>query len=69
MDGISLLKTIRACPKLKHLPVLMMSSQAEEDSLAVARWAGIDGYISKPLNAKNLKAALDDILTRKGLNP
>jgi len=69
MDGISLLKTIRACPKLKHLPVLMMSSQAEEDSLAIARWAGIDGYISKPLNAKTLKAALDDILTRKGLNP
>lgn len=67
MDGISLLRAIRTCPKLKHLPVLMVSSQAEEDGLVIARWAGIDGYISKPLNARALKAALDDILTRKGL--
>lgn len=68
MDGIALLRAIRACPKLKHLPVLMVSAQMEEGDAAIARRAGIDGYIAKPLNAKNLKAALDDILTRKGWN-
>ena len=68
MDGIALLKAIRASPKLKHLPVLMVSAQMEEDNVAIARRAGVDGYIAKPLNAKNLKAALDDILTRKGWN-
>ena len=69
MDGIALLRTVRAHTELKHLPVLMVSALAEEDELAIAARAGMDGYIVKPLNAETLKATLDSILAKRGWNP
>ncbi|HEX7634702.1 MAG TPA: response regulator [Noviherbaspirillum sp.] len=66
MDGMALLRTVRARSELKHLPVLMVSAQAEEEERAIAAQAGTDGYIVKPLNPENLKAALDSILTKRG---
>jgi len=67
MDGIALLRTIRARADLKHLPVLMVSAQAEEDTpIAAAIRAGADGYLAKPLNAAALKKTLDAILVKRG---
>lgn len=64
MDGMALLRTIRASAEWKHLPVLMVSAQAEDDGLAIAAKIGADGYIVKPLTVGTLKAAIDDILPR-----
>jgi len=67
MDGLALLKTIRASTDLRDLPVLMITSITEQHNVAAATRAGADGYIVKPsLNATLLKQAIDHILIKRG---
>ena len=67
MDGLELLKQIRADSALCHLPVLMVTAEAKRENIIAAAQAGADGYIVKPFNAVTLKEKLDKILLKKGL--
>jgi two-component system chemotaxis response regulator CheY len=67
MDGLELLKQIRADSTLSHLPVLMVTAEAKRENIIAAAQAGADGYIVKPFNAVTLKEKLDKILLKKGL--
>jgi two-component system, chemotaxis family, chemotaxis protein CheY len=67
MDGMALLRMIRASADMAHLPVLMITSEAEDDSVAAAAEAGADGYIIKTLlSAETLRFTLDGILKERG---
>lgn len=65
MDGITLLRTIREIPHLKHLPVLLVTAEATKDMILAAAHAGADGYIVKPFNAHTLKTKLDQIFAKR----
>ena len=67
MDGLELLKQIRADDALSHLPVLMVTAEAKRENIIAAAQAGADGYIVKPFNAVTLKEKLDKILQKKGM--
>ena len=64
MQGIDLLKTIRADNDLKHLPVLMITAEAKREQIIEAAQAGVNGYIVKPFTAATLKEKLDKIFER-----
>ncbi|MBQ9274578.1 MAG: chemotaxis response regulator CheY [Succinivibrio sp.] len=64
MQGIDLLRNIRKSPKLKALPVLMVTAEAKRDQIVEAAKAGVNGYIVKPFTAATLKAKLDKIFER-----
>ncbi|MCG7530074.1 chemotaxis response regulator CheY [Psychrobium sp. MM17-31] len=64
MQGIDLLKHIRADEKLKHLPVLMVTAEAKREQIIAAAQAGVNGYIVKPFTAGTLKEKLDKIFQR-----
>ncbi|MEL6091398.1 chemotaxis response regulator CheY [Plesiomonas shigelloides] len=64
MQGIDLLKTIRADAELKHLPVLMVTAEAKREQIIEAAQAGVNGYIVKPFTAATLKEKLDKIFVR-----
>lgn len=66
MQGIDLLKEIRKDPKLKHLPVLMVTAEAKRDQIIEAAQAGVNGYIVKPFTAGTLKEKLDKVFERLG---
>jgi two-component system chemotaxis response regulator CheY len=66
MQGIDLLKAIRADDKLSHLPVLMVTAEAKKEQIIMAAQAGVNGYIVKPFTAATLKAKLDKIFARLG---
>ncbi|MCK5820048.1 MAG: chemotaxis response regulator CheY [Psychromonas sp.] len=66
MQGIDLLKEIRKDPKLKHLPVLMVTAEAKREQIIEAAQAGVNGYIVKPFTAGTLKEKLDKIFERLG---
>ena len=66
MQGIDLLKAIRADDKLKTLPVLMVTAEAKREQIIEAAQAGINGYIVKPFTAATLKEKLDKIFERLG---
>ncbi|ROQ22570.1 chemotaxis response regulator CheY [Gallaecimonas pentaromativorans] len=66
MQGIDLLKAIRADDNLKHLPVLMVTAEAKREQIITAAQAGVNGYVVKPFTAATLKEKLDKIFERMG---
>jgi two-component system chemotaxis response regulator CheY len=66
MQGIDLLRAIRADEKLKPLPVLMVTAEAKKEQIVAAAQAGVNGYVVKPFTAATLKAKLEKIFERLG---
>jgi two-component system chemotaxis response regulator CheY len=66
MQGIDLLRAIRASEKLKLLPVLMVTAEAKKEQIVAAAQAGVNGYVVKPFTAATLKEKLDKIFERLG---
>lgn len=64
MQGIDLLKAIRADDSLKHLPVLMVTAEAKREQIIAAAQAGVNGYVVKPFTAATLKEKQDKIFER-----
>lgn len=58
MNGIELLKTIRADPRLRHLPVLMVTAEAKRENIIMAAQAGANGFVIKPFTASILDEKL-----------
>ena len=66
MQGIDLLRAIRADSNLSHIPVLMVTAEAKKEQIIMAAQAGVNGYIVKPFTAATLNAKLDKIFERLG---
>ena len=66
MQGIDLLKAIRADTSLKHIPVLMVTAEAKKEQIVAAAQAGVNGYVIKPFTAATLKEKLAKIFERLG---
>lgn len=66
MQGIDLLKAIRADFNLKHIPVLMVTAEAKKEQIVAAAQAGVNGYVIKPFTAATLKEKLAKIFERLG---
>jgi two-component system chemotaxis response regulator CheY len=64
MQGIDLLKAVRADPRLANLPVLMVTAEAKKDQIVEAAQAGVNGYVVKPFTAATLKEKIDKIFER-----
>lgn len=66
MQGIDLLRAIRADAKLKHIPVLMVTAEAKKEQIIAAAQAGVNGYIVKPFTAATLQEKLVKVFERIG---
>lgn len=64
MTGIELLKSVRTDAKLKHLPFLMVTAEADKDNIIEAVKSGVSNYIVKPFNATTMKEKLDKIFKK-----
>lgn len=64
MEGIDLLKAVRADPQLSTLPVLMVTAEARRDQIVEAAQAGVNGYVVKPFTAATLKEKIEKIFER-----
>lgn len=64
MDGLCLLKAVRADEKLSSMPVLMITAEAKRKQIVVAAEAGVNGYVVKPFTAITLKEKIDKIFER-----
>lgn len=64
MQGIDLLKAVRADPNLASLPVLMVTAESKKDQIVEAAQAGVNGYVVKPFTAATLKEKIDKIFER-----
>ena len=64
MQGIDLLKAVRADAELASLPVLMVTAEQKREQIVEAAQAGVNGYIVKPFTAQTLKEKIDKIFER-----
>ena len=64
MDGLSMLKEIRADDKLKQLAVLMVTAEAKSENIVSAAKAGADGYVVKPFTAATLEENLGKVFEK-----
>jgi two-component system chemotaxis response regulator CheY len=64
MTGFDLLKNCRADPKLKDLPILMVTAEAKREQIVAAAQAGVNGYVVKPFTAAVLKEKIEKIFER-----
>jgi PAS domain S-box-containing protein len=56
LDGFGLLRGLRADPRLKDVPVILLSARAGEESRVEGLEAGADDYLVKPFTARELQA-------------
>lgn len=64
MQGIDLLKAVRADENLSSLPVLMVTAETKREQIIEAAQAGVNGYVVKPFTAATLKEKIDKIFER-----
>jgi CheY-like chemotaxis protein len=65
MDGIETTQAIRAEERLTeaHVPIVAMTAHAMESDRTRCLSAGMDGYVSKPVTARTLLAAIESVLS------
>jgi CheY-like chemotaxis protein len=62
IDGLTLLRWIRADPKLCKIPAIVVSAKVTKEDQLAALEAGADAFIEKPMTLKVLEAAIRKFL-------
>ena len=63
-DGLDLTRELRADPRLKRLPLLMLTARGESLDRVVGLELGADDYLPKPFEARELLARIKALLRR-----
>jgi len=61
MDGLTLIRKLRAIPAHRTLPILMLTTEADESKKAEGRAAGATGWIVKPFNPDKLVSVVQKV--------
>jgi len=64
VSGLQILSRIRKHPKMRSIPVLMVTSRAEMADVARGMSLGANGYLSKPVAVESLRAVMKQVLGR-----
>jgi len=67
LDGFGLLEALRGDETLRHVPTILLSARAGEESRIEGLDAGADDYLVKPFSARELMARVGALLERERL--
>lgn len=62
MDGVELLKRIKATPQLSDIPVILLTSKTEVSHRLEGIRNGADSYIAKPFSVDELHVQIDNLI-------
>lgn len=62
MDGVEMIKQIRAQGKFKFIPILMLTTESNDTKKQEGKAAGATGWIVKPFNAAQLIEVIKKLL-------
>jgi len=62
LDGIGLIKAVKAMPKCKFLPIVMLTTESQEDKKQQGRQAGAKAWVVKPFKPETLLTVVKKII-------
>jgi CheY-like chemotaxis protein/nitrogen-specific signal transduction histidine kinase/methylphosphotriester-DNA--protein-cysteine methyltransferase len=65
MDGYQLSQHIRDDEKTSHIPIVMLTARADIDDKIAGLKTGVDSYLIKPFNARELKARIRNLIQQR----
>lgn len=65
VSGLELLRYIRGKPRWVHLPLIILSSESDEERVEQVMRMGADGYVFKPVTIEELDIAMRSAFRRR----
>ncbi|MGE5613094.1 MAG: response regulator transcription factor [Bacillota bacterium] len=65
-DGIEILKKLKASPKTRHIPIIMLTAKSAEYDKVLGLDNGADDYITKPFGIMEFLSRVKAVLRRSG---
>ncbi len=62
IDGISLVRKVRENPSYRFIPIIVLTTDSQEEKKREGRAAGATGWIVKPFNPEQLIAVVKKVL-------
>jgi two-component system chemotaxis response regulator CheY len=62
LDGIGLIKGVRANPSYKFIPIIMLTTESQDSKKQEGKSAGATGWIIKPFRPEQLIAVVKKVL-------
>jgi CheY-like chemotaxis protein len=61
VPGLEVLRQIRADPRLRRIPVVILTSSKEEEDIAAGYDLGVNSYVRKPVDFKEFQTAIENL--------
>jgi len=65
INGLSITKIIKDNPATRHIPVIILTAHAMDQDRQQAQKASCDGFITKPIDTRNLLQQILNHITKK----
>jgi len=62
LDGISLIKKVRAIPAYKFIPIIMLTTDSQDSKKGEGKAAGATGWIVKPFKPEQLITVVKKVM-------
>jgi two-component system chemotaxis response regulator CheY len=62
MDGLGLIRALRALPECKFIPIIMLTTESQAEKKQEGKSAGATGWIVKPFKPEQLIAVIKKVL-------
>ena len=66
MNGYDVLVEMKNNDRLKHIPVMMVTTEGQKSSILAAVRAGANNYLTKPFTIYELQTKINECLGREG---
>jgi len=66
LDGRDVLRALKSSPDTADIPVVVLSAEAVPSRIDELNAAGVDGYLTKPLDVREFLKMLDQLLSEEG---
>jgi len=69
MDGLDVARKIKNDPKIKHIPIIMLTAKGEEADVVTGLELGASDYVTKPFSPRILIARIKAVLRSENTAP